>query len=113
VAGIDAQEPTREAVARGRGCVSITAHLGNWELAGRALGILGRPVHIVMAPEIDPAVEALLANGGHAGVRFVRLTSPIVGAQLVAALRRGDIVAFQLDRAIGGRGRRHSRWGRS
>jgi lauroyl/myristoyl acyltransferase len=104
VAGIDGQEPTRAALARGRGCVSVTAHLGNWELAGRLLAALGRPVHVVMAPEVDPAVGALLDRGGHPGVRFVRLTSPVVGVELVAALRRGEVVAFQFDRAAGGRG---------
>jgi lauroyl/myristoyl acyltransferase len=104
VAGIDGQEPTRDALARGRGCVSVTAHLGNWELAGRLLATLGRPVHVVMAPEADPRVGALLDRGGHPGVRFVRLTSPVVGVELVAALRRGEVVAFQLDRAVGGRG---------
>ena len=57
-----------------------------------------------MAPEQDPAVGALLARGAQHGVRFVRLTSPMVGVELVAALRRGEIVAFQLDRAMGGRG---------
>jgi lauroyl/myristoyl acyltransferase len=98
------QEPTRDALARGRGVVSITAHLGNWELAGRLLALLGRPVHVVMAPEVDPALGALLDRGGHPGVRFVRLTSPVVAVELVGALRRGEAVAFQLDRAIGGRG---------
>ena len=34
----------------------------------------------------------------------MRLTSPTVGVELVAALRRGEVVAFQLDRALGGRG---------
>ena len=104
VKGIEDQGPTRAVLAGGRGCVSVTAHLGNWELAGRLLTVLGRPVHVVMAPEVDPAVEALLARGGSAGVRFVRLTSPVVGVELAAALRRGDVVAFQFDRPIGGRG---------
>jgi lauroyl/myristoyl acyltransferase len=84
--------------------VSVTAHLGNWELAGRVLAVLGRPVHVVMAPEADPGVAALLARGSHPGVRVVRLTSPVVAVELAAALRRGEVVAFQLDRAIGGRG---------
>ena len=104
VVGLDGQAPTRAALARGRGCVSLTAHLGNWQLAGRSLAVLGRPVHVVMAPEVDPAVGALLDREAPAGVRVVRLTSPVVGVQLVAALRRGEVVAFQLDRAIGGRG---------
>jgi KDO2-lipid IV(A) lauroyltransferase len=98
------QEPTLNALAGGRGCVSLTAHLGNWELGGRLLATLGRPVHVVMAPEEDPAVGALLARGSRPGLRFVRLTSPTVGVELVAALRRGEIVAFQFDRARGGRG---------
>jgi lauroyl/myristoyl acyltransferase len=103
VAGAE-QEPTRAALAQGRGCVSITAHLGNWQLAGRLLAVMGRPVHVVMAPEADPAVGVLLDRAAPPGVRFVRLTSPVVGVELVAALRRGEVVAFQLDRAIGGRG---------
>jgi lauroyl/myristoyl acyltransferase len=104
VKGVHDQTPTREALARGRGCVSLTAHLGNWELAGRLLAVLGRPVHVVMAPEVDPAVGALLDREAPPGVRFVRLTSPVVAVGLVSALRRGDLVAFQLDRALGGRG---------
>jgi lauroyl/myristoyl acyltransferase len=105
VAGLDDQAPTREALARGRGCVSLTAHLGNWELAGRALAVLGRPVHVVMAPEADPRVEALLDAGHVPGPRPVRLgRSPLVTVQLAAALRRGEVVAFQVDRALGGRG---------
>jgi KDO2-lipid IV(A) lauroyltransferase len=104
VRGVDAQEPTRHALARGRGCVSVTAHIGNWELAGRLLSTLERPVHVVMAPEADPAVGALLARDPHPGVRVVRLTSPVLAVELVAALRRGDVVACQLDRGAGGRG---------
>jgi lauroyl/myristoyl acyltransferase len=104
VAGVEVQAPTRAALARGRGCVSLTAHLGNWQLAGRSLAVLGRPVHVVMAPEVDPAVGGLLDREAPPGVRFVRLTSPVVGVELVAALRRGEVVAFQLDRAMGGRG---------
>jgi len=104
VAGLDAQAPTRAALAAGRGCVSITAHLGNWELAGRALTVLDRPVHVVMAEEVDPAVGAMLDGDRATGLRVVRLTTPVAAVGLVAALRRGEVVACQLDRAVGGRG---------
>jgi lauroyl/myristoyl acyltransferase len=109
VAGVDEQVPTRDALAGGRGCVSITAHLGNWELAGRLLTPLGRPVTVVMAVESDPGVAAVLGTGvARAGgsVRFVRLDSPLGSVGLVAALRRGEVVAFQMDRALGSRGDR-------
>ncbi|HYE90473.1 MAG TPA: hypothetical protein VEA38_05605, partial [Terriglobales bacterium] len=53
------------ALARG-GFVVLTAHVGNWELAGRLLmrRADGRPLHVVMAPEADPAVERLLRADG-------------------------------------------------
>jgi len=106
VVGVDEQDPTREALARGRGCVSLTAHLGNWDLAGRVLAPLGRTVHVVMAPEVDPGVAEVLRPRSDGRVRFVRLDNPVASVQLVSALRRGEIVAFQMDRVIGGRGDR-------
>lgn len=106
VAGVNEQDPTQEALARGRGCVSITGHLGNWELAGRLLAPLGHRVHVVMAPEADPEVGAVLNSRPDSQVRFVRFDSPLLSVQLVSALRRGEVVAFQMDRAIGGRGDR-------
>jgi len=104
VIGVTEQAPARAALARGRGAVAITAHRGNWALAGRALAVLGRPVHLVMAPETDAQVGALLSGARDGPVRVVRLRSPWSAVELVAALRRGDIVAFQMDRALGGRG---------
>jgi len=103
VAGVDDQAPTRQVLARNKGCVCLTAHLGNWELAGRVLAPLGRRVHVVMAPERDSRVGALLGDRDAPGVRFVRRASPFVAVELVAALRRGEVVAFQLDRATGER----------
>jgi KDO2-lipid IV(A) lauroyltransferase len=104
VAGLDAQWPTRAALAQGRGVVSLTAHLGSWALAGRALAVLGRPVHVVMAPEAHPGLGPLRDRDGGPDVHVVRLTGPLVALELVAALRRGEVVAFQLDRVLGGRG---------
>ena len=89
----------------GGGFIVLTAHVGNWELAGRTLATrgAGRPVHIVMAPEADPAVEILLRDHA-APVRFVTLRTPADAVPLVAALRRGEIVGMQGDRALGHRG---------
>lgn len=89
----------------GGGFIVLTAHVGNWDLAGRVLVGRGggRPVHIVMAPELDPAVARLLRPEG-APVRFVTLRTPADVVPLVAALRRGGIVGMQGDRALGRRG---------
>src|SRR5262249_46472227 len=53
--------------------------------------------------EADPAVETLLAPDGDGAIRVVRLRSPLAALELVGALRRGEIVAFQMDRALGGK----------
>jgi KDO2-lipid IV(A) lauroyltransferase len=88
----------------GRGAVVRTAHLGNWELAGRLMALrVGRPTQVMMAPEADPRVERF-RGGGPASVRFVPRDEPRAALPLVAALRRGGVVAMQGDRALGTRG---------
>jgi len=94
-----------EVLARGTGFIVLTAHIGNWELAGRTLVERGggRPVHIVMAPEVDAGVERMM-RGRDDAMRFVTLRAPADAVPLVAALRRGEIVGMQGDRALGHRG---------
>jgi KDO2-lipid IV(A) lauroyltransferase len=86
------------------GVVSVTAHVGNWELAGRLLATRsGRRTHVVVAPEEAPELERWVRRDGD-GVRFVPRAHPGIGVALLAALRRGDVVALQGDRALGTRG---------
>ena len=86
------------------GLISLTAHVGNWELAGRLLaGQSARPTHVVVAPEEARELERWVRRDGE-GVRFVTRSRPTVSLELVAALRRGEVVAVQADRALGTRG---------
>src|SRR5205807_7287812 len=104
VAAIEGRAEVERAVGAGRGLVVLTAHLGNGELAGRMLARDGaRPTHVVVAAEADPAVERFL-RGGEGPVHFVTPTAPTASLSLVAALRRGEIVALQGDRGLGTRG---------
>ena len=92
----------QQVLHRQRGFIAATAHLGNWELAGRLLSTYGRRIHVLMAPEQDPAVQRFLRDStGGAGIQFVTQTSSAVFVQLLMALRRGDVVAVQMDRATG------------
>jgi len=96
-------EHLTEAGGDGRGIVVLTAHLGNWELAGRLLArMLPRPTHVVVAPEASPAVERFLRTAPGA-VRFVTRRDPTSVLTLVGALRRGEVVAMQGDRGLGNR----------
>jgi KDO2-lipid IV(A) lauroyltransferase len=86
------------------GVVSVTAHVGNWELAGRLLATRSaRRTHVVVAPEEAPELERWVRRDGD-GMRFVPRARPGVGLELLMALRRGESVALQGDRAIGTRG---------
>jgi len=92
-------------VARaGAGFISPTAHVGNWELAGRLLaGRAARATHVVVAEEEAAELTRWVRRDGD-GVRFVPRSRPTVSLELVAALRRGEVVAMQGDRALGTRG---------
>ena len=84
--------------------ISLTAHVGNWELAGRLLaGRAARPTHVVVAEEEALELERWVRRDGD-GVRFITRSRPTISLELVAALRRGEIVAVQGDRALGTRG---------
>ena len=86
------------------GLVSVTAHVGNWELAGRLLaGESARRTNVVVAADEAPELERWVRRNGD-GMRFVPRSHPRIGIQLVSALRRGEVVALQGDRAIGTRG---------
>ena len=86
------------------GMISLTAHVGNWELAGRLLALRSaKTTHVVVAEEEVRALERWVRRDGD-GVRFVPRSAPTVSLQLVAALRRGEVVAVQGDRALGTRG---------
>jgi len=87
-----------------QGFVVATAHLGNWELAGRLLSPYGKTVHVVIAPEQYAAVQRLLREEHRPpSLRFVSNADTGGFVQLLMALRRGDIVAVQVDRATGHR----------
>jgi lauroyl/myristoyl acyltransferase len=88
----------------GGGLVSLTAHVGNWELAGRLLAQgSARRTHVVVAEEEARELERWVRRGGD-GLRFVPRSHPCVSVDLLAALRRGEVVAVQGDRALGTRG---------
>lgn len=88
----------------GSGFVAATAHLGNWELAGRLLSPFGKIVNVLTAPEQQAALQRLLREQDTPpGLRFVSNDHAGVFAHLLMALRRGEVVAVQIDRATGHR----------
>jgi predicted LPLAT superfamily acyltransferase len=92
----------RDAVAEGKGVLLLTAHMGNWEAAGALLSRLNVPINVSGFDHESDAVRSMLTQASKAKFRLLTLTgSPTDVIPLVAALRRGEIVAMMGDRAYG------------
>ena len=50
-------EYINDVLSQKKGCIIVSAHLGNWELAGAVLAKLGYPLSIVALPHQDPKVN--------------------------------------------------------
>jgi lauroyl/myristoyl acyltransferase len=80
----------------------LTAHVGNWEAAGALLSRLDVPINVAGFDREMPEVRAMLDRASRARVRLIPLTgSPTDAIPLVAAMRRGEIVAMLGDRTYG------------
>ena len=93
----------RQLLAEGRGVVLATLHIGQWDIGLKLLSGFGVPVHVVMLSE-DPREITRYADEARAWtqLRVHQMgASPLLALELMAALRRGEIVAVQIDRAVG------------
>jgi KDO2-lipid IV(A) lauroyltransferase len=101
---IEGQEYLDQCLDGDRGLVLVTAHIGHWESGSRtAANKRPRPVHVVREDEMDPQaqqfVSELLRSKAQAGYTVHFSEEPTrLGVLLLAALRRGEVVAVQGDR---------------
>jgi lauroyl/myristoyl acyltransferase len=105
-------EPLRddlaEALREGRGAVVVTGHFGNWDIAAKRLREYGRPINVVMAREVNASTHEYVRQARErAGVRVIYSdTSVFSSLNMIRALQRNEVVAIQLDRALGAGGTR-------
>jgi KDO2-lipid IV(A) lauroyltransferase len=108
---IDGEEHVRDALARGRGVLVWSAHVGNWELAGRALARRGYDVAAIARPHVSHAVERWFERArADAGVRVVARCPGAREARRV--LRERGLLALLGDRRFGTGGRDVALFGR-
>ena len=89
-----------DAYRKKKGIIALTAHIGNWELGGVILSLMGYPVSAIVLPQRNRAVNNIffkqrLAKG---------LNSIFLGQNLregVRRLKRGEVLAIVGDRNIG------------
>jgi len=87
-----------------RGIILVGAHVGCPELGGHFLGRFDVPVNLVVLEREWAGIRTLL-DSATGGKRFRILTAdadPLRSIPILAALRRGEIVALLGDRSFGG-----------
>jgi KDO2-lipid IV(A) lauroyltransferase len=84
------------ALARGRGVIFATGHLGNWELSAFAFALLERPIHVVVRPLDNPWIDALVERYRElSGNQLIGKSDYI--RRILEALRRNEMVGILAD----------------
>ncbi len=92
-----------EALKLGKGCIVVTGHFGNWELAGCALANLGYKLNAIALAHTDPRINKLfIEQRKRAGANVIHIGNAKTTCQ--KALSRGEIVAILGDRPFGDHG---------
>jgi KDO2-lipid IV(A) lauroyltransferase len=100
MAGLDGGQNLQEAFRMDRGVILVTGHVGNWELGGVFFGHRGVKVHVVTLPDGSRQIDAIreIYRGEHAVNTIVLDGSPFAPLEMMAALRRREMVAMLVDR---------------
>jgi len=92
------------ALARGAGAIIVTAHMSSVGLAAQTIAARGHPTTTAVEPVDPPELLRLLARlRSGVGTRVLPL-GPTLGAELLAALRRNEVVGLLVDRDVTGAG---------
>lgn len=95
LARIQGREHLDAALERGCGVCIVTAHFGNWELAGAALSLAGYPMNVVARDADDPLMRELI-NGSRRS-KGINVFGRQDVRRLVKILRNNEIVALVPD----------------
>jgi predicted LPLAT superfamily acyltransferase len=98
------REYMRDSFEKGQGCLLISAHLGNWEIAGNLLEQLEMPINVVMLDAENEQLKAYLKSQNRQATYDVipikNDMSHLLGIRI--ALQRGEIVCIHGDRFVPG-----------
>jgi KDO2-lipid IV(A) lauroyltransferase len=84
-------------LAKGKGVIIISAHMGNWELGAAALTALGYKIHAIALWHPDPKLNDLYQRQRVArGIQVIPMGR--AGRECIRVLRRNEIVALIGDR---------------
>ncbi len=90
-------------IQKRRGVIALTAHLGNWELGGVTLALLGHPISAVALSHEEARVDAIFV-GQRAGKGVKVIPLGRAGRDSYKALIRGEMIALLGDRDVTSQG---------
>lgn len=98
-------EILEDALAKGKGVILLSAHLGNWEFSGN---IADHPMAVVAMPHNTSVTNGLVNHlRKNKGVHtFIMDNSPFIGIEILGYLRNNGIVAMNGDKIFFGNGKK-------
>ena len=88
-------ENYERALARGKGVLFLTGHLGAWELSAFAHSLYGHPLGIVMRPLDNPYLDRLTRR--YRTMHGNKAVDKDFARGLIAAMRKGETVGVLMD----------------
>jgi len=107
-ADIKGEKILQNALAKGKGVILLSAHVGNWEIGGTMLRLFNYPLTVVAIKHNTTATNALVNRlRQNKNIRVVEVDqSPFSGIKVLRHLQQNRIVAMNGDRDYFGTGRR-------
>jgi len=88
-------ENFERALARGKGVIFLTGHVGAWELSAFAHSLYGYPLNIVMRPLDNPYLDRLTRK--YRTMHGNKAVDKDFARGLIAAMRKGETVGVLMD----------------
>ena len=89
-------EKIDQALAKGKGLLAITGHIGNWELLGAYLSIKGYALNVIGAPIYDKRLdEMVVKNRNCSGIHYIARGSAT--REILRALKRKEMIGLLID----------------
>ncbi len=100
----EGEEYLRKMVTDGRGGLLISAHIGNWEIAGHLLKRLNTSINVVMYDGEDEQIKAYLESvTGGRNMKLILIKNDLTHIYAISeALANNELVCMHADRFVAG-----------
>ena len=100
---IDGIDRAVDVLVRGRGCIMVTGHLGNWEFLGHVLSHIGIQSRVLARPLDNPLLDRYILGVRESGLQRIVLKQGS-GGLVEKTLAEGGFVSILVDQDAGRKG---------